>query len=81
MSNTQYFTLFLVGMLMLIAMMIAAVAWLEYDGWQAVVIALPACRCEKPLFFIKADVRGGHAALFGSLFDVHLLHLRPYITP
>lgn len=42
MSNTQYFTLFLVGMLMLIAMMIAAVAWLEYDGWQAVVIALPA---------------------------------------
>lgn len=42
MSNTQYFTLFLVGMLMLMAMMIAAVAWLEYDGWQAVVIALPA---------------------------------------
>lgn len=42
MSNTQYFILFLVGMLMLIAMMIAAVAWLEYDGWQAVVIALPA---------------------------------------
>jgi uncharacterized protein (DUF983 family) len=41
-SNTQYFTLFLVGMLMLMAMMIAAVAWLEYDGWQAVVIALPA---------------------------------------
>lgn len=42
MSNTQYFTLFLVGMLMLMAMMIAAIAWLEYDGWQAVVIALPA---------------------------------------
>lgn len=42
MSNTQYFTLFLVGMLMLMAMMIAATAWLEYDGWQAVVIALPA---------------------------------------
>ena len=42
MSNTQYFILFLVGVLMLIAMMIAAVAWLEYDGWQAVVIALPA---------------------------------------
>lgn len=41
-SNTQYFTLFLVGMLMLMAMMIAAIAWLEYDGWQAVVIALPA---------------------------------------
>ena len=50
-------------------------------GVIAVVIALPACRCEKPFFFIKADVRGGHAALFGSLFDVHLLHLRPYITP
>uniref|UniRef100_UPI004027CBAD hypothetical protein n=1 Tax=Candidatus Scatomorpha intestinigallinarum TaxID=2840923 RepID=UPI004027CBAD len=42
MSNTQYFILFLVGMLMLMAMMIAAIAWLEYDGWQAVVIALPA---------------------------------------
>ena len=42
MSNTQYFTLFLVGMLMLMAMMIAAIAWLDYDGWQAVVIALPA---------------------------------------
>lgn len=42
MSNTQYFTLFLVGMLMLMAMMIAAIAWLEYDGWQAVVISLPA---------------------------------------
>ena len=42
MSNTQYVTLFLVGMLMLMAMMIAAIAWLEYDGWQAVVIALPA---------------------------------------
>ena len=42
MSNTQYFALFLVGMLMLMAMMIAAIAWLEYDGWQAVVIALPA---------------------------------------
>lgn len=42
MSNTQYFTLFLVGMLMLMAMMIAAIAWLEYDEWQAVVIALPA---------------------------------------
>lgn len=42
MSNTQYFTLFLVGMLMLMAMMIAAIAWLEYDGWQAVVLALPA---------------------------------------
>lgn len=42
MSNTQYFTLFLVGMLMLMAMMIAAIAWLEYDGWQTVVIALPA---------------------------------------
>lgn len=27
---------------MLMAMMIAATAWLEYDGWQAVVIALPA---------------------------------------
>ena len=27
---------------MLMAMMIAAIAWLEYDGWQAVVIALPA---------------------------------------
>ena len=26
----------------------------------AVVIALPACRCEKPFFFVKADVRGGH---------------------
>lgn len=42
MSNTQYFILFLVGMLMLMAMMIAGIAWLEYDGWQAVVIALPA---------------------------------------
>lgn len=42
MSNTQYFTLFLVGMLMIMAMMIAAIAWLEYDGWQAVVLALPA---------------------------------------
>ena len=42
MRNTQYFTLFLVGILMLMAMMIAAIAWLEYDGWQAVVIALPA---------------------------------------
>ena len=42
MSNRQYFTLFLVGMLMLMAMMIAAIAWLEYDGWQAVVIALTA---------------------------------------
>ena len=27
---------------MLMAMMIAAIAWLESDGWQAVVIALPA---------------------------------------
>ena len=50
-------------------------------GVIAVVVALSACRCKEPLFFIKADVRGGHAALFGSLFDVHLLHLRPYITP
>ena len=50
-------------------------------GIITVVIALSACRCKKPLFFVKADVRGGHAALFGSLFDVHLLHLRPYITP
>ena len=50
-------------------------------GVIAVVIALPTCRCEKPFFFIKANVRGGHAALFGSLFDVHLLHLRLYITP
>ena len=42
MTDTQGFTLFLVGMLMLMAMMIAGMAWLEYDGWQAVVIALPA---------------------------------------
>lgn len=41
-TDVQGFILFLVGMLMLMAMMIAAVAWLEYDGWQAVVIALPA---------------------------------------
>ena len=47
----------------------------------AVVVALPARRGEKSLFFVKADVRGGHAALFGSLFDVHLIHLRTYITP
>ena len=50
-------------------------------GVVAVVVALPARWCEEPFFFIKADVRGGHTALFGSLFDVHLLHLRPYITP
>lgn len=42
MGDTQGFTLFLVGMLMLMAMMIAGIAWLEYDGWRAVVIALPA---------------------------------------
>ncbi len=42
MNDTQGFTLFLVGMLMLMAMMIAGIAWLEYDGWRAVVIALPA---------------------------------------
>ena len=34
MNDTQGFTLFLVGMLMLMAMMIAGIAWLEYDGWQ-----------------------------------------------
>ena len=50
-------------------------------GVIAVVIALSACRCKKPLFFIEADIRGGHSALFGSLFDVHLLHLRTHITP
>ena len=33
-------------------------------GVIAVVIALPARRCEKPLFFVKADVRGRHTALF-----------------
>ena len=33
-------------------------------GVIAVVIALPACRCEKPFFFIKADVRGRHTTLF-----------------
>ena len=32
-------------------------------GVIAVVIALSACRCKKPFFFVKADVRGGHAAL------------------
>ena len=32
-------------------------------GVIAVVIALSACRCKKPFFFIKTDVRGGHAAL------------------
>ena len=42
MNDTQGFILFLVGMLMFMAMMIAGIAWLEYDGWQAVVIALPA---------------------------------------
>lgn len=42
MNDTQSFILFLVGMLMLMAMMIAGIAWLEYDGWRAVVIALPA---------------------------------------
>ena len=42
MNDTQGFILFLVGMLMLMAMMIAGIAWLEYDGWRAVVIALPA---------------------------------------
>lgn len=42
MTDTQGFTLFLVGMLMIMAMIIAGMAWLEYDGWQAVVIALPA---------------------------------------
>lgn len=42
MTDVQGFILFLVGMLMLMAMMIAGIAWLEYDGWQAVVIALPA---------------------------------------
>ena len=33
-------------------------------GVIAVGIALPARRCEKPLFFVKADVRGRHTALF-----------------
>ena len=42
MNDTQSFILFLVGMLMLMAMMIAGIAWLEYDGWRAVVIALAA---------------------------------------
>lgn len=42
MTDVQGFILFLVGMLMLMAMMIAGIAWLEYDGWRAVVIALPA---------------------------------------
>ena len=32
-------------------------------GVIAVVIALSACRCKKPFFFVKADVRGGHTAL------------------
>ena len=50
-------------------------------GVIAVIIALSARRCKKPFFFVKADVRGRDTALFGSLFDVHLLHLRPYITP
>ena len=32
-------------------------------GIITVAIALSACRCKKPFFFVKADVRGGHAAL------------------
>ena len=47
----------------------------------AVIVAGQPGRVQKPLFFIEADIGGGHPALFRSLFDVHLLHLRTHITP
>ena len=47
----------------------------------AVIVAGQPGRVQKSLFFIEADIRGGHPALFRSLFDVHLLHLRTHITP
>ena len=42
MSDTQGLVLFLVGALMFMSTMVAGIAWLELDGWQAVAIALPA---------------------------------------
>ena len=38
-------------------------------------------RGHQPFFFVEADVGAGNSTLFRSLFDVHLLHLRPYTTP
>ena len=47
----------------------------------AVIVAGQSGRVQKSLFFIESDIGGGHPALFRSLFDVHLLHLRTHITP
>ena len=41
-NDTQGLVLFLVGALMFMSTMVAGIAWLELDGWQAVAIALPA---------------------------------------
>ena len=50
-------------------------------GVIPVTIAPVAGRGHQPFFFVKADVGAGDSTLFRSLFDVHLLHLRPYTTP
>ena len=47
----------------------------------AVIVAGQSGGIQKPLFFIEADIGGRHPALFRSLYDVHLLHLRTHITP
>ena len=52
-----------------------------FGGVIPVGIAPVAGRRQQPFFFVKADVGAGDPALFRSLFDVHLLHLRPYTTP